>query len=115
MGHPCVWVVLIISIKDLPSVHQLKLQLRQTQRARCIGSQPFSKKDLNQPWSNRVFLVLPYVALKDHCYEAHRGKDFSLLSWIEYKKEITVATELLVELKIVDYKIVKIKIEVKST
>ena len=55
------------------------------------------------------------MALKDHCYEAHRGKDFSLLSWIEYKKEITVATELLVELKIVDYKIVKIKIEVKST
>ena len=60
-------------------------------------------------------MVLPYLALNDYCYEARRGEDFSLISRLEYKNEITIATELLVELKIDDYKIVKIKIQVQRT
>jgi hypothetical protein len=55
------------------------------------------------------------LALKDYCYEARRGEDFSSLSRIEYKKDITIATELLVKLKIADNKIVVIKIEVERS
>jgi hypothetical protein len=56
-------------------------------------------------------VVLPYLALIGCCYEVRRGNDGNYFSRLEYKNEIAIATYLLVELKIDDYKIVKIKIQ----
>jgi hypothetical protein len=51
------------------------------------------------------------LALRVCCYKIRRGNDRTWFTRLEYRNDITIATELLVELKMVDHKIVKIKIQ----
>jgi hypothetical protein len=61
--------------------------------------------------AKRGSVVLPCLALRVCCYKIRRGNDRTWFTRLEYRNDITIATELLVELKMVDHKIVKIKIQ----